>query len=79
MIPERGYSTRIISLNRASNATNFGVKLGRHCIANDISVSVIAEHFDVSRQTVYNWFAGVHAPSKEMCELIKDYLHRAKT
>lgn len=78
MIPERGYSTRIISLNRASSATKPGVKLGRHCIANNIPVSVIAEQFGVSRQTVYNWFAGVHDPSKEMCELIKDFLDRAK-
>jgi transcriptional regulator with XRE-family HTH domain len=78
MIPERGYSTRIVSLNRASSATNPGVKLGRYCIANNIPVTQIAEHFGVSRQTIYNWFAGVHAPSKDTCELIKDYLDRAK-
>jgi DNA-binding XRE family transcriptional regulator len=41
-------------------------------------VADVAEHFGVSRQTIYNWFAGIHAPSKDMCELIKDYLDRAK-
>ena len=55
MIPQRGYSTRTVGLNRASSATNPGVKLGRYCIANSIPVTDVAEHFGVSRQTVQGY------------------------
>ena len=74
----RGYTFRLASANKKADGRNPGVKLGRYCIANNIPVTDVAEQFGVSRQTIYNWFAGVHAPSKDMCERIKDYLDRAK-
>ena len=54
----RGYSARIIKANKAANANLPGVKLGRLCIAKEISVTHVAEYFKVSRMTVYNWFKG---------------------
>lgn len=58
-----GYSSRLIKCNKASSGRKLGVKLGRACIAADISVSAVARRLGVSRQTVYNWFAGVSEPS----------------
>jgi transcriptional regulator with XRE-family HTH domain len=37
-------------------------------------VAQIAERFGVSRQTVYNWFAGVHEPSRELLRPILTYI-----
>lgn len=58
-----GYSFRIRDLNRKGNKQNIGVQLGKHCIQNNVPVSLVMETLGVSKQTVYNWFAGVHKPA----------------
>lgn len=58
-----GYSFRIRDLNRKGDRHNLGVKLGKHCIKNNIPVSTVMETLGVTKQTVYNWFAGVHKPT----------------
>jgi transposase len=60
-----GYSVRLMNLNKAASGRRLGVKLGRACIAADISVSAVAQRLGVSRQTVYNWFVGFRDPSPD--------------
>jgi hypothetical protein len=62
--------------NKASDAKNLGVALGRVCIKADVSVSQVAAKFDVSRQTVYNWFWGIHIPGKIHAPRIQEFLNK---
>ncbi len=72
-----GYTTRIDSLNREADQSLLGVKLGRVCIKHDMPVAELSSQLGVSRQTVYNWFIGMHEPSNELTPfieaLIKEY------
>jgi DNA-binding transcriptional regulator YiaG len=61
-------------VNKAADGKHIGVALGRICIKAGVSVSSIAERFDVSRQTVYNWFEGRVTPNNRMVEPIKEYI-----
>jgi hypothetical protein len=70
----RGYSYRLVKANKAANSKHIGVKLGRHCIANDITVIEIANMFNVSRMTVYNWFTGIVTPHKTTATEIEKLL-----
>lgn len=59
-----GYSQSTVAANKRASSKLLGVALGRLCIANDISVRMIAECIGVSRQTIYNWFEGRHEPNR---------------
>lgn len=67
----KGYSVRLVEINRACPDEHVGVLLGRACIARDIPVTDVAEFFNVSRQTVYNWFMGKVSPNEEHTEAIR--------
>jgi hypothetical protein len=54
-----------------------GVRLGRFCIARDIPIAHVADYFGVTRQTAYNWFFGVHVPSKRCSLAIAEFLDKA--
>lgn len=69
-----GYTTRIDSLNRKANKFSLGVRLGRVCIKNNVPASEVASQLGVTRQTVYNWFIGVHEPNDRLSQLIKDFI-----
>ena len=69
-----GYSTAIVKLNRQVSARHLGVQLGRYCIRHSIPVQEVAEHFNVSRQTIYNWFCGTTKPRDKHVTSIKAYL-----
>jgi predicted regulator of amino acid metabolism with ACT domain len=69
-----GYTTRLCSLNKQADGFMLGVKLGRVCIRKEVPVAKVASQLGVSRQTVYNWFAGVHEPKEELKNLIKQLL-----
>jgi hypothetical protein len=71
-----GYSQKVARLNKAADIKNLGVRLGRFCVSNNIPVSVVMEFFDVSKQTVYNWFFVTHVPSSEHQQLISTFLGR---
>jgi transcriptional regulator with XRE-family HTH domain len=68
-----GYSLNLMLANKSADSKHVGVALGRICIKAGVSVSSIAERFDVSRQTVYNWFEGRVTPNKRIIESIKEY------
>jgi len=69
-----GYSLNLMLANKSADGKHIGVALGRICIKAGVSVSSIAERFDVSRQTVYNWFEGRVTPNNRMVEPIKEYI-----
>jgi DNA-binding transcriptional regulator YiaG len=69
-----GYSLNLMLANKSADGKQIGVALGRICIKTGVSVSSIAERFDVSRQTVYNWFEGRVTPNNRMVEPIKEYI-----
>ena len=67
-----GYTYRIRTLNRSANKKNIGVRLGRHCIDQNISVSELMGLLGVSKQTIYNWFMGIHTPGPQQATKIKE-------
>jgi predicted DNA-binding protein YlxM (UPF0122 family) len=54
----KGYSSLFIQSVKDANPNLIGVKLAKLCIKNDVSVITIANHFGVSRMSVYAWFRG---------------------
>jgi transcriptional regulator with XRE-family HTH domain len=71
-----GYSAKLVALNKQADKENLGVRLGRACIKEDISVSIVASALGVSRQTLYNWFMGKSSPQPMMVDLVTRYLAR---
>jgi DNA-binding transcriptional regulator YiaG len=69
-----GYSTRIDSLNQEADQSLLGVRLGRVCIDYDVPAAEVASQLGVSRQTVYNWFVGIHEPNSRIAKLIEDII-----
>ena len=67
-----GYTYRIRKHNRSADKKNIGVRLGRHCIDQNISVSELMGLLGVSKQTIYNWFMGVHTPGPQQATKIKE-------
>jgi hypothetical protein len=73
-----GYSQRVVQTNRKADSKNVGVQLGRFCISREIPVSDVMEFFGVTKQTVYNWFAGKYEPGNLFTAAITEYLKRAR-
>jgi len=73
-----GYSARLIKLNhRAGDCYHdysIGVELGKFCIEHDIPVMQVSTVLGVSRQTVYNWFVGLTAPSQQTAKGIQAFI-----
>ena len=69
-----GYSVKLIELNKSADRRNLGVRLGRICIKHDVSVARVAARLGVSRQAVYNWFAGVSNPKPQVAKKIERYI-----
>jgi transcriptional regulator with XRE-family HTH domain len=69
-----GYSTRILSANKKADSSLLGVALGRLCIEQDIPVVEVAKAMGVSRQTIYNWFSGVHSPQLYQVDVVEEYI-----
>lgn len=53
-----GYSSRFARRVNSADTGKLGVQLGNLCIDRDIPAADVAEHFGVTRATVYNWFKG---------------------
>ena len=60
------YSVKVVELNTVANQDMLGVQLGRLCISNNISVITVANRMNVSKATVYKWFAGKADISKHL-------------
>jgi DNA-binding transcriptional regulator YiaG len=73
-----GYSLNLMLANKAADGKHIGVALGRICIKTGLPVSVVAQRFGVSRQTVYNWFEGLTTPTNQSIEPIKQLIATLK-
>lgn len=69
-----GYNLRVVRKNKKAPSDMLGVRLGRACIAHDIPVQSVAEHFGISRQAVYNWFSGVSDPGEALVGPVMSFL-----
>ena len=69
-----GYSQSLAFANKKASAKSLGVALGRVCIAKGISVADVADQFEVSRMTVYNWFKGDTYPHPSLADAIRGYI-----
>lgn len=72
-----GYSQNLVRANKQASARSLGVALGRVCIRRGVSVTQIAEHFGVSRMTIYNWFKGVYDPRPDLIAQVQRYIKNA--
>lgn len=72
-----GYSQNLVRANKQASARSLGVALGRVCIRRGVSVTQIAEHFGVSRMTIYNWFKGVYDPRPDLTAQVQRYIKNA--
>jgi len=70
----QGYSLRLRDLNLRAPSSLLGVRLGQLCIEHDVPVTVVAQQIGVTRQTVYNWFAGTFSPQPVLVPRIKAYI-----
>ena len=69
-----GYSHRLIKANKEASGRLLGVRLGRACIKKELPVQAVAAKLNVSRQTIYNWFCGVHAPHDYQVKAVETLL-----
>jgi len=73
-----GYSTSIVSANKAASEESLGVQLGRVCIEHKVPVAVVSDRLCVSRQTVYNWFTGISMPNQSTERRVLQFIARYK-
>lgn len=73
-----GYSQNLVQANKEASSKALGVALGRLCIRHGVSVKQLADHFGVSRMTVYNWFKGVNAPHAALTDQVQRYIKSLK-
>jgi DNA-binding transcriptional regulator YiaG len=66
----RGYDTLFIRRVEDADQTPAVMRLADVCIEKNISVPEVADMFDVSRATVYNWLTGRTTPSPRYSALI---------
>ena len=67
------YTVKVVELNAAADQTLLGVRLGRLCISQDISVNHVAKYLNVTKATVYKWFAGKADISKHLRDRADSY------
>ena len=69
-----GYSLKLMELNKAADKKLLGVYFGAVCIKHDVPVAEVAKKLNVSRQAVYNWFAGVSNPKAPIAMKIEKFI-----
>jgi hypothetical protein len=72
----RGYSIDLIAQIKQADKNLLGVKLGRFCTDEGIPVMQIADHFNVTRTTVYNWFTGKTGVARKHIEAVEQFVKR---
>ncbi len=77
-----GYSSRFVKIVNSADTNKLGVQLGNLCIEQDIPAQDVAEHFGVSRATIYNWFKGLTrvppAYQEKVAEAVETLLKKRK-
>lgn len=74
----RSYSVSMVTAVRLAHGpneeeANLGPKLGLLCIANNLSVTDVAEALGVSRYTIYRWFTGRGDISRHLLNKVEAY------
>lgn len=67
------YSVKIVELNAAADRNLLGVQLGRLCISSGIPVIQVARALEVTKATVYKWYAGKVDVNKHLREKVRAY------
>ncbi len=65
----------LISQIKRADKSLLGVRLGRLCTDEGIPVVQIAECFNVTRTTVYNWFTGKTEVAKKHIEGVEQFIN----
>lgn len=77
-----GYSSRFVKIVNSADTNKLGVQLGNLCIEQDIPAQDVAEHFGVTRATIYNWFKGLTrvppAYQEKVAEAVETLLKKRK-
>lgn len=71
-----GYTITLANVIKRAPKHKVGVRLGKACIAAEVSVIEVAEHFGVSRPTIYSWFTGRSNPRQNQEEAIEQYIKK---
>lgn len=71
----KGYSQQIVHKNQEASTESWGVKLGRLCIAKNVSVQVVSSMLGVSHTTIYAWFTGQKKPFRKRIPEIQEFIN----
>jgi len=74
-----GYTVNLLIANKSADIKSIGVALGKECISRNVPVTLIANKLKVSRQTIYNWFSGVHKPDAKYVDTITRLIAEVKS
>lgn len=74
----RGYSLPFAMLVKSADPNKIGVQLGLLCIEKNIPAQEIAQHFNITRASVYAWFKGHSEPKAKHVEGIKELLAKLR-
>jgi len=75
----RGYSKKIKAQIENADSTGIGVELGRLCMLHGYSIREVAEVFEVTRPTVYNWMTGKYAPTKHLLSKMQALVNKLRS
>lgn len=69
----RGYDTLFVQRLKSSRPSTAVVRgLVRACLRNPVPITALAETFQVSRSTIYNWMTGKTEPhSRHLDQMLK--------
>lgn len=70
------YQKHVVEKVLRTSGASLGTQLGKKCVAANMSVMDVAEHFKVSRQCVYNWFFGIHDVDESLQQEVKEYISK---
>jgi predicted transcriptional regulator len=65
-------------LVKSADPNKIGVQLGLLCIEKNIPAQEIAQHFNITRASVYAWFKGQSEPKAKHVESIKELLAKLR-
>jgi transcriptional regulator with XRE-family HTH domain len=71
-----GYTLLLADTIKRAPRNKLGVRLGRACLAANVSVIEAADHFGVSRPTIYSWFTGRCNPRYSQEDAIEQYIKK---
>jgi hypothetical protein len=71
-----GYTLLLADTIKRAPRNKLGVRLGRACLAANVSVVEVSDYFGVSRPTIYSWFTGRSNPRDRQEKAIEQYIKK---